>query len=160
MQDVYKGTQQWIESIPEGSPLNAFEVAARALIVFENRVLLVYEADTDTWFTPGGRLTPQEDLHTACLREIEEETGLACTLGRLLTVSDVIMPRGDHLSRKFEFLFAATPIEAPDFVERDHIDLDPLRPVSKIRWFSVQETAIMPNLFPESLRNWSDLLTC
>ena len=159
MTDVYKGCITWIEPIPESYVAEKFEVAARALIVHEDRVLLVYEADTDTWFTPGGRLTPSEELREACLREIDEETGLETTLGELVAVFNVMMPRNGYIGNKLEFIFAATPVTAPDFVERDHVDSDQSGPVvSKLRWFTEKEVKALPRVFPDFLRNWPDLL--
>jgi 8-oxo-dGTP pyrophosphatase MutT (NUDIX family) len=157
MTDIYKGNIPWIHSLPNGLTPEKFEIAARALIVFENRVLLVYEEATKTWYTPGGRLTPDEDMRAACLREIREETGLEATLDDLLTVWDTVIPRDGYLAKKFEFVFKATLTTPPDFIEREHEDADQSEaPVSKIRWFTAQETATLPNVFPTFIRQWSE----
>lgn len=42
-------------------------------------VVLVHRAAYDDWSFPKGKLEPGEDELTAALREVEEETGLACT---------------------------------------------------------------------------------
>lgn len=159
MSNLYQGRQTWIEPLPDGFATEKFEVAARALIVHEDKVLLVYEAEDDTWSTPGGRLTPGESLREALRREIKEETDLTATTGDLVACFDVLMPRKDHISHKFEFIFRATPTSAPDFIERDHVDGDQSGVhVTKIRWFTADEVKALPNVFPEFLRDWPSLL--
>jgi len=159
MHDVYKGNIPWVKPLADGLVVEKFEVAARALVVFQDRVLLVYEEDTDMWWTPGGRLTPGEDLHSGCLREVAEETGLEARLGVLVATWNTVMLREGYLANKFEFMFLATLTEQPDFIERDHEDADQEgEPVSKIRWFTAQETAALPNVFPPFLRQWSELV--
>lgn len=154
---LYQGRQEWIRPWPAGQLPTNNEVAARALIVHEGRVLLAYEANNDTWFTPGGRITPGESLMLGLGREIEEETGLEVTTGDLLCFFDVLIAHRE--SHKFEFLFAATPVVAPDWIERDHVDGDLSgSPVTKLRWFTPQEAAQLTNVFPAFIRNWQDVV--
>jgi 8-oxo-dGTP diphosphatase len=47
----------------------------------ELEVLLVHRPRYDDWTVPKGKLEPNEDHAEAALREVEEETGLRCTLG-------------------------------------------------------------------------------
>jgi ADP-ribose pyrophosphatase YjhB (NUDIX family) len=158
--DKYKGNVAWFVPLPDGMEVKKFEVAARAFVVHEQKILLVYEEDTDMWWTPGGRIAPDEDLHTACIREVDEETGLSVKLGDLVATWSVTIPRDWGLSRKFEFMFWATLSAPPDFIERTHQDADQSEgPVSIIKWFNAQEAAALPNIFPPFLRQWPDLLT-
>ena len=50
------------------------------------RVLLVRRADNDEWEPPGGVVERDEDLLSALVREVEEETGYVVTPGRLTGV--------------------------------------------------------------------------
>src|SRR2546423_1239562 len=52
----------------------------------DGQVLLVRRADTDEWEPPGGVVERDEDLLSALVREVEEETGLTVTPGRLTGV--------------------------------------------------------------------------
>jgi 8-oxo-dGTP diphosphatase len=47
-------------------------------------VLLVHRAEYDDWSFPKGKLERGETLEECALREVEEETGLRCALGREL----------------------------------------------------------------------------
>ena len=46
---------------------------------------VIYRPKYDDWTLPKGKLDPGETFEEAALREVEEETGLRCTLGRRLT---------------------------------------------------------------------------
>jgi 8-oxo-dGTP diphosphatase len=58
--------------------------AAGGLVVDDGRVLLVHRPRYDDWSLPKGKLDPGESFEEAALREVEEETGLRCTLGEEL----------------------------------------------------------------------------
>jgi len=47
-------------------------------------VLVVHRLRYDDWSLPKGKLDPGEGWEEAALREVREETGLRCTLGREL----------------------------------------------------------------------------
>jgi 8-oxo-dGTP diphosphatase len=58
--------------------------AAGGLVVRDGKVLLVHRPRYDDWTLPKGKLDPGESFEDAALREVEEETGLRCSLGREL----------------------------------------------------------------------------
>lgn len=47
-------------------------------------VALVHRPRYDDWSLPKGKLDPGETAEACARREVEEETGLACTLGRFM----------------------------------------------------------------------------
>jgi 8-oxo-dGTP pyrophosphatase MutT (NUDIX family) len=58
--------------------------AAGGVVVRDDRVLLVHRPRYDDWTFPKGKLDAGESFEDAALREVEEETGLRCSLGREL----------------------------------------------------------------------------
>jgi 8-oxo-dGTP diphosphatase len=55
---------------------------AKALLVADNKILILRRSDTDDrrplqWDLPGGGVDPEEDIKQACSREILEEAGLS-----------------------------------------------------------------------------------
>jgi 8-oxo-dGTP diphosphatase len=58
--------------------------AAGGVVVRDRKVLLVHRPRYDDWTLPKGKLDPGESFEDAALREVEEETGLRCSLGREL----------------------------------------------------------------------------
>ncbi|MGI8983283.1 MAG: NUDIX hydrolase, partial [Acidimicrobiales bacterium] len=57
-------------------------------------VLLVHRPRYDDWTVPKGKLAPGEDHPAAALREVEEETGLRCTLGPELAPTAYVDRKG------------------------------------------------------------------
>jgi 8-oxo-dGTP pyrophosphatase MutT (NUDIX family) len=53
-----------------------YRVATRALIVQNNRVLLVKESSDDWWALPGGGIDHGETVESSLVREVEEELGV------------------------------------------------------------------------------------
>jgi 8-oxo-dGTP pyrophosphatase MutT (NUDIX family) len=58
--------------------------AAGGVVVRDGEVLLVHRPRYDDWTFPKGKLDPGESFENAALREVEEETGVRCSLGREL----------------------------------------------------------------------------
>lgn len=54
-----------------------YRVAARVLVVQDNKVLLVKEHEDDWWALPGGGIDHGETVESAVLRELEEELGVS-----------------------------------------------------------------------------------
>lgn len=53
-----------------------YRVAIRVLIIQDDKVLLVKEADDDWWALPGGGVDHGETVASALVREVEEELGV------------------------------------------------------------------------------------
>ena len=58
--------------------------AAGGVVVRDGKLLLVHRPRYDDWTLPKGKLDPGESFEDAALREVQEETGLRCSLGREL----------------------------------------------------------------------------
>lgn len=94
-------------------------------------VLLVHRQRYDDWSLPKGKLDPGEDHATAALREVLEETGLACTLGADLGEVRYV----DHQGRdKRVRWWAMDPVPG--------VDLDGFEPndeVDEVRWVAIDD---------------------
>ena len=95
-------------------------------------VILVHRPKYDDWTLPKGKVGRAEDEAHAALREVEEETGLRCRLGRELPGTSY----RDHLGRaKTVRYWSMTPIgdRTTSFVPNAEVD--------EVRWLAVGDAA-------------------
>ena len=67
----------------------------------DGRVLLVHRPKYDDWAFPKGKLEDGETWEQGALREVEEETGLRCTLGPYVGSTRYAVPQGEKEVRYF-----------------------------------------------------------
>ena len=68
--------------------------AAGGIVVRDGRVLLVHRPKYDDWTLPKGKAEAGEADEDCALREVHEETGLECELGRELGTTKYVDSRG------------------------------------------------------------------
>ena len=95
-------------------------------------IAVVHRPRYDDWSLPKGKLDPGEDFQQAAVRELEEETGLRCSLGRELEPATYT----DHKGRsKIVRWYLVQPVDPAD-LERP---FEPNEEVDEIRWASAAE---------------------
>jgi 8-oxo-dGTP diphosphatase len=90
-------------------------------------VLLVHRPRYDDWSVPKGKLDPGEDHATAAVREVEEETGLRCSLGPELWSTSYV----DRKGRPKRVRYWAMTASGGEFVPTDEVD--------EVRWVLLEE---------------------
>ena len=90
-------------------------------------ILLVHRPRYDDWTVPKGKLDAGETHADAALREVEEETGLRCTLGGELASTSYRDRRGRPKRVRY---WAMTPVGGR-FTATDEVD--------EVRWLPVEE---------------------
>jgi 8-oxo-dGTP diphosphatase len=102
-------------------------LAAGGVVIRDGKVALVHRPKYDDWSFPKGKLDPGESFEEAALREVEEETGLRCRLGRELPNTEYHDAKGrPKLVRYWEM----TPLEG---------DFTPTEEVDELRWLDPAE---------------------
>ena len=101
--------------------------AAGGVVVRDGKVLLVHRPRYDDWTLPKGKLDPGESFEDAALREVEEETGLRCMLGRELPATTYAVGTRPKLVR---YWLMEAQSETP-FEPNDETD--------QLRWLSGDE---------------------
>jgi 8-oxo-dGTP diphosphatase len=90
-------------------------------------VLLVHRPNHDDWSLPKGKLDAGETLAKAARREVEEETGLQCRLGRRVGLVRYVDTRG---RQKAVVYWLMTP-ERGSFKPNREVDVIEWLPVKK-----------------------------
>jgi 8-oxo-dGTP diphosphatase len=101
--------------------------AAGGVVERDGRVLLVHRPRYDDWSFPKGKLDPGESFEDAALREVQEETGLRCTLGRELPSAEYEVNGRPKLVR----YWVMTALAELDFAPNDETD--------DLRWVTPDE---------------------
>jgi 8-oxo-dGTP diphosphatase len=106
--------------------------AAGGVVIRESErgpeVALVHRPRYDDWSLPKGKRDPGETDEQCAVREVEEETGLRCTLGRELLPTKYVDRKGrPKIVRYWEM----TPTGSRPFAANDEID--------ELAWVSLDE---------------------
>lgn len=92
-------------------------------------VAVVHRPKYDDWSFPKGKLDPGETHEHGALREVAEETGLHCVLGRELTATRYCDAKGRSKTVRYWEMTVAGGAFAPN------------TEVDEMRWLSLTETA-------------------
>lgn len=124
-----------------GAPECEPRVRVAAVLLLAGHVVLVRHQRGDEVYHlfPGGGVEPGETLEEALRREVLEETGLECRLGRPLFINDSIAPDGSRHVVNITFLAEVTggeltehPVDprivGQDLVEPGHLPGYDIRP--------------------------------
>ena len=158
MQEWWTNLRQ-SHSLAEMTKHRSLRVATRALILHDDRLLLVNAypgGRSDLWCAPGGGAEPGQSLPANLIREVHEETGLTVTVGFPALINEFHDPvSGFH---QVDIFFHCT-ISAGQI---DHAWRDPEGVVTRRRFFTRAELdAGVVRFKPDSLSQaaWSEGLT-
>ncbi len=108
------------------------EVRAAGGVVIRQRagqgeVIVVHRPRYDDWTLPKGKVAPGESDEDCALREVEEETGLRCQLGRELETVSYVDRRGRPKTVRY---WEMAPLDGV---------FTPSHEVDEVRWLSPEE---------------------
>ena len=118
--------------------LKSPRLAARAVLVHDNRLLLVNaypNGQSDLWCAPGGGQEPGTSLPDTVAREVFEETGLRVQVGTLCLVNEFHDPAsGFHQVEVFFRCTVGDPTVDPSWQDPENI-------VTERGWFTTDDLA-------------------
>lgn len=77
------------------------KIAARALIIKDNKVAVLFSRKYNAYITPGGGVEKNETIEEACVREVKEETGLIVNTIEKVAVLDCNYPNSTIVHNYF-----------------------------------------------------------
>ena len=101
--------------------------AAGGVVLRDGMVLVVHRPRYDDWSLPKGKLDPGESWEDCALREVWEETGLRCSLGRELPSTEY----HDRHGRFKQVRYWQMEREDGEFAPNDEVD--------ELRWAAPAE---------------------
>ena len=103
--------------------------AAGGVVRRDGRIAVVHRPRYDDWSLPKGKLDPGESWEEAALREVREETGFECTLGRELSPTSY----HDRKGRSKLVRYWLMDVVGGEFTPNDETD--------ELRWLTPAEAA-------------------
>jgi 8-oxo-dGTP pyrophosphatase MutT (NUDIX family) len=127
---------------------------ATGLVLHDGAVLLIEHTKLAWWMPPGGHVDPDEDPVQAVLREVHEETGIACeivsdehftytsdavnTIARPFTILVEDVPENGEIVQHIDFIYLLRPVSDPAaLVPQDG-------EVTGIGWFRTEQLDDLP----------------
>jgi 8-oxo-dGTP diphosphatase len=113
-------------------PEEAEVKAAGGVVLRDGRIAVVHRPRYDDWSLPKGKLDPGEDWEQCAVREVQEETGLRCTLGRELSPTSYTDRKGRAKVVRYWLMEIA---QDDGFTPDDEVD--------ELRWVPPAEAAAL-----------------
>jgi 8-oxo-dGTP pyrophosphatase MutT (NUDIX family) len=113
------------------------------------RTLLGFRIDRQWWEFPGGKVKKGEKVWEACLREVQEETGLQCFLNRFIGFHQHL---GRNEGTEWLNIFYELGIDHPEELRQD---TEPDK-FSEWKWFHVNMLPL-GNMWTPALEGWDML---
>ena len=111
-------------------------VVRRGPGAFALEIMVVHRPVHEDWSFPKGKLEEGEMLDVAALREVHEETGMACRIVRFIGHTEYL----DRKGRPKTVAYWVMAVEAGSFVVNEEVD--------EVRWITLERASAAALLPP------------
>ena len=147
-----------IEKVSESISRVNFREAVRAVIIKDNKILMVNSKNKDYKF-PGGGVKKYEEKLDALKREVEEETGFVCS--NVKDVIGIVTEKSKdrfHHNRLFKMISYYYMVEVSDEQKEQKLDDYEKELEFKPVWININEAILQNKLIiednPPNMPNW------
>lgn len=122
---------------------------ASAIIIRDNRVLMIRTIDSNSWSIPSGGVEVGETLEEACIREVAEETGYEVKIVKELHTKKTIIKEYKVTTQYFLCEITGGDIQYKD----------PDEEIEEISWMNSSEISKLIYTYPEDQEVIEQLLS-
>lgn len=126
--------------------------ASRAIVLHDNKILLLHADKYDLYMLPGGRIENDETPEEACIRELKEETGITGIITKKTVVIKEYFPEASWESHFFLVDISNQEKEMANFTEEE-ISLK----ISE-KWFSIDEALTLLDTHDSTFHMGSNIM--
>ncbi len=123
-----------------------FNFRVAAIILHDNKVLMVYNRNLEQYYSVGGRCKLGENTENAIVRECREETGIDFEIDRLGFIHEIFFEADGRKYHEIDFFYYMTPLEDISLIGKNKIDLSQNE---SLVWCDLNEIKSTENFFPE-----------
>lgn len=147
-----------IDKISDSISLTNFREAVRAVVLKNNKILMVHSKNDDYKF-PGGGVKKNEDKIRALKREVEEETGYICkNVGKCIGIVTEKSRDRYYNNRIFKMISYYYIVQVYDVRKEQKLDAYERELQFKPVWMDINEAIDNNNEIirenPENMPNW------
>jgi ADP-ribose pyrophosphatase YjhB (NUDIX family) len=146
-EQVHEVEPERFDELVDGEPFSTGWVTVASVLDGEGRVLLIYDADDESWMLPGGTLQPGESLTESVVREVEEEAGVEIVPQRPHSAIESVCSDGERSAAFTVVGFEATPVETTVGTDLGVAD----ESITDAAWFSTLPDALFARDHAEAL---------
>lgn len=130
-----------------------FSFRVAAIILHDNKVLMVYNRDLKQYYSVGGRCKLHENTENAIIRECIEETGISFEIDRLGFIQENFFEIDGRKYHEIDFFYYMTPLEDISLIGKNKLDLSQNE---SLVWCDLNEIKSAENFFPEFFKTELD----
>lgn len=130
--------------------MDSFEVIVRAVIIFDNTLLLCKIKGKDYFFLPGGHIEKGEKTQDALFREIQEELGADIESSVFIGAGENTYERDGMVIQEFNLVFSVGLNSNDIRAEEDHIEFE------WVKKEDIESVHILPRNLLREVVKWMD----